>query len=268
MKNIGRTIADHRKAMGFSQAKLAEELTAFGLSPSAASVSSWEKNVSIPNAVQFLGICKILGIKDIYSEFIDNDTALMSGLNTLGRQKAAEYIALLRLSPDFTETDDVATEITRAAEITDITELPAKAGKAARLASRETGEMAGETSGEIRLIRIYDLPASAGPGEFLDGDSYTEIEADNTVPAKADFGTHVNGDSMEPVFTNGQMVWVERCDSVNDGEIGLFSLNGSAFIKKFRLTKNGAELVSLNPAYKPIRILEGDSLYTFGRVLK
>ncbi|MBO7335981.1 MAG: helix-turn-helix transcriptional regulator, partial [Lachnospiraceae bacterium] len=200
MKNIGRTIADHRKSMGLSQGKLAEALTSFGLSPSAASVSSWEKNVSIPNAVQFLGICKILGIKDIYSEFIDNDTALMSGLNALGRQKVAEYIALLRLSPDFTAADNAAEETTKAVAIADIAERSAKAGKAARAASKENEE----ASGEIRIIRVYDLPASAGPGEFLDGDSYSEIEADDTVPAKADFGTHVNGDSREPVFTNGQ----------------------------------------------------------------
>ncbi len=102
MKSFGAIISSHRKASRLSQAELAARLTDFGFSPSAASVSAWEKDVNIPNALQFLSVCRILGITDIYGEFIgslpEND---FSKLNETGKEKVREYISLLLLSDEF-----------------------------------------------------------------------------------------------------------------------------------------------------------------------
>ena len=61
-----------------------------------------------------------------------------------------------------------------------------------------------------RKLPLYLLPASAGSGEFLDGDEYELEEVGSEVPEKAHFGIRLNGDSMEPRYLNGQIVWVER----------------------------------------------------------
>ena len=50
-------------------------------------------------------------------------------------------------------------------------------------------------------------------------------------------------------------------------EIGIFLLNGQAYIKQWRTSDKGARLVSLNRAYSPIAIQEEDELRTFGKVL-
>ena len=272
MKDIGTTIAKHRKLKGLSQGKLAEELTKFNLTPSVASVSSWEKGVSIPNALQLLSICSVLGITDIYSEFIADDGSLLSGLNDEGKKRAMEYIALLRSSEEFSIRAAVLD--TPAGSICDtaaggIRPLPAgvKSSRKKIIENNTSNKRISEGETATRLIRLYELPASAGIGEFLDGDSFEEVEAGPDVPASASFGIRVSGDSMEPRFHDGQNVWVERKETLDSGEIGIFVLNGAAFIKKLLLTATHAELVSLNKAYKPIRIKEGDDLRCYGKVL-
>mgnify|MGYP004477413257 CR=1 FL=1 len=60
-----------------------------------------------PNATQFLALCKILGITNIYDTFIGEYTPdnPFSELNEEGIQKAKEYIDLLIKSGDYTRED-------------------------------------------------------------------------------------------------------------------------------------------------------------------
>lgn len=255
MKNIGETIAKYRKAQKLSQGELAEKLKAYGLNPSAASVSSWEKNVSIPNAVQIFGICEVLGIKDIFSEFISSEGGLFGGLNSEGIKKVMEYAALLKLSAEYKVQPTVVS-----VDVTDV-------NKVKEFKEEQKKRILTYAEHFARRIRLYDLPASAGTGQFLDGENYEEIDAPDDTPAAAQFGVRVAGDSMEPRYLNGQVVWVKKCECLTDGEIGIFLLNGEAYIKKLYLTENGVSLISLNPSYKPIRVGEGDTFITLGKVL-
>ena len=123
-----------------------------------------------------------------------------------------------------------------------------------------------EEKGHITYISLYDLAASAGTGEPL-GDTYytTKIQIPTEqVPEDAHCCLRVNGDSMEPAYKDGDIVFVQRQDeSVRVGEIGVFSLNGEGYIKRL----GRQELESLNPTYPPIPIREFDDLRCFGRVL-
>ncbi|MBQ5676918.1 MAG: helix-turn-helix transcriptional regulator, partial [Lachnospiraceae bacterium] len=69
-KKIGITLATYRKAKKLSQIEIADKLRNYGINVSNAAVSAWEKDISVPNAHQFLALCKILEITDIYNEFI------------------------------------------------------------------------------------------------------------------------------------------------------------------------------------------------------
>lgn len=127
------------------------------------------------------------------------------------------------------------------------------------------------------------LSASAGTGNFLDDENFETVEFPaNTVPEGADFGIRVNGDSMEPVYADGQTVWVKECSSLRPGETGLFLLNGSGYIKVYgeqepeeRETYTDscgvlhmqAVLISYNPRYRPITVGCEDSLQIVGKVL-
>jgi SOS-response transcriptional repressor LexA len=163
---------------------------------------------------------------------IDNVQATFLGqkkqLNEAGMRKLLEYAALLRESSRYVDQPE-----------------PAPA----------------------RLMRLYDLPVSAGIGEYMFSDSYEMIEVDATVPISADFGVRVSGDSMYPRFTDKQVVWVHGQPAVDVGEIGIFYYDGDAYIKKFDADKKGALLVSINPAYSPIRIADPDSFRVYGKVV-
>lgn len=120
---------------------------------------------------------------------------------------------------------------------------------------------------QLNSVLTYDLPASAGTGMFLDSESCEHIDypADE-VPQGTDFAVRISGDSMSPGYADGSIAFVRK-EQVKQGEIGVFVLNGESYIKQ--LDKKGGKLclVSLNPAYKPIKILDTDSLYCVGKVL-
>ena len=118
-----------------------------------------------------------------------------------------------------------------------------------------------------RILPLYRLAVSAGTGEFLDGDGYDTVEVGEEVSPLADFGVRIAGDSMEPRFVSGQIVWVRRQETLRHGEIGIFLFNGSGYCKRLEREGNRVELVSLNSAYPPIRVYAGDELRVFGKVV-
>lgn len=113
-------------------------------------------------------------------------------------------------------------------------------------------------------ILFYDVPVSAGCGYYLDSDKAQKITLTSTpVTERADFAIRVSGDSMEPKFSNGDIVIVESGSDVQVGEIGIFVINGEGYIKKF----GSDRLISLNPAYSDIKIKPDDSFECKGLVL-
>ncbi len=121
-------------------------------------------------------------------------------------------------------------------------------------------------SGWVTYINCYDLAVSAGPGEpWSDAGYKTRLEIPGPqVPENAHFCVRVNGDSMEPVYKDGDIVFVQRVEGcVQVGETGIFFLNGDGYIKRLGLEA----LESLNPRYAPIPLCEYDDLRCQGRVL-
>ena len=123
-----------------------------------------------------------------------------------------------------------------------------------------------EKKPKLRMLKIdyYALPASAGTGNFLDGEFAEELLVpESDIAEQADFVISVGGDSMEPTFHNGDKVFVEKCDSVDIGEIGIFVVNGDVYIKE----RGNNQLISHNKKYNPIVLSEHDSAFCCGRVL-
>ena len=114
-----------------------------------------------------------------------------------------------------------------------------------------------------RILSYYYRLASAGTGQILfDMPPTKRIEIPD-IPEyrKADYAIGVNGDSMEPVYHDGDMLLVEMSDEIRVGEIGIFSLNGECYVKKL----GKGELISLNPKYANIPLNE--SAKCMGRVI-
>ena len=127
------------------------------------------------------------------------------------------------------------------------------------------------------------LAASAGTGNFLDEGNFEMLSFPaSSVPHGAEFGIRVAGDSMEPVYTDGQIVWVQPCESLRPGEVGIFTLDGCGYIKRYGeqqpedpeqfLDSTGtlhmqSVLISYNKKYDPIVIGPESRLEIVGRVL-
>lgn len=116
-------------------------------------------------------------------------------------------------------------------------------------------------------IPVYEAPAAAGAGLPVYSDKAELLPLTEDAPQGADFGIRISGDSMEPLFSDGDLVYVEKTEQILSGQIGIFLLNGESLCKKYTVTEGEAYLVSLNPAYEPIHVLEGDSVRLVGRVI-
>lgn len=109
---------------------------------------------------------------------------------------------------------------------------------------------------------------SAGTGLYLDDEQVEIINfGADMVPSGTDFCLKVNGDSMEPMFNNGDYVFIKRETDFRNGTIGAVIVNGEAYLKKIYITDNSIRLVSLNKKYKDITVSEDDTLKYVGTVV-
>lgn len=231
MKNIGEVISHYRREKKLSQIDIADMLQAYDIHITNGAVSSWEKGNSIPGGETLMALCEILEISDIYTAFIgENPNDPFRNLNELGKKKAYEYITLLEQSKEY---EKPKTEILQF---------------------------------EPRTMRIALMPTSAGTGNYLDDENFTETEVYEPVPEKADFGVYLDGDSMEPRFKNGQLIWIEQTETLESGDIGLFFYDGMTFFKKLLNKETGTFLISLNPKYKPIPVTDLSDFKIFGKL--
>lgn len=115
-----------------------------------------------------------------------------------------------------------------------------------------------------RPLPLYDLPVSAGPGEFLDGGEYVTIRVPDAPETRsASYALRISGDSMSPKYKDGDILMVEGCSSVEIGELGIFILDNAGYFKKY----GGDRLHSLNTEYADILLSQYESVSCVGRVL-
>ena len=84
---------------------------------------------------------------------------------------------------------------------------------------------------------------------------------------ECDFALRISGDSMEPLLSNSDLVYVEKVSELELGQIGIFLLNGESLCKRLGETDGKTTLLSVNPAYAPIVVLDSDDLRLVGRVI-
>ena len=227
--DIGKTLAKLRKEAGLSQTELAVRLSMLGVDVTNQAVSKWESGSSLPNARQFIILCAALGVEDVLGEFTKGKYGAYAGLDSEGRRKLAEYKSLLISSGRYS-----------------IKKAPPH---------------------PVRTLPLYSLAVSAGTGQFLDGENYEMVEVGEDVPEGANFGVRVAGDSMEPEYHDGQIVWVRQQRSLMTGETGIFLYDGCAYLKRLVAREDRMALRSLNPAYSDILISPELPLRVLGKVL-
>ena len=144
---------------------------------------------------------------------------------------------------------------------------PPRQVKVLNYAEMQLKEQENEVSEAIQLYSYdyYDHPASAGTGQYLNDVRVERIEL--PVDIDADFVIPIKGDSMEPDYHDGDLVFIQTSVDLNDGVIGVFNYNGDAYIKQLVIDKDQAYLHSLNPAYKDMPITPDTDFRIIGEVV-
>lgn len=231
-KTLGAIMTDLRREKGISQKELARRLRKRGMEITNQGISKWENGATQPNASQFLVLCDELGVQDISAVFMGTqENGPLVGLNSEGRKKVNEYADILRASGMFAP----------AADVTPI--------------------------GRLRTLPLYSIAVSAGTGQFLDSSDYELVEVGSDVPLTANFGVRIAGDSMEPDFHDGQVVWVHQQQTLQHGEIGVFLYDDNAYMKRLRDRVGGVRLQSINLNYPDIVVSDPSLFRILGKVV-
>lgn len=150
---------------------------------------------------------------------------------------------------------------------------PPRQGKVLTFAERQLKEQnkeetkINEVSEVIQLYSYdyYDHAASAGTGQYLNDVRVERIEL--PVDVDADFVIPIKGDSMEPDYHDGDLVFIQTSVDLNDGVIGVFNYNGEAYIKQLVIDTEQSYLHSLNPDYKDMPITPETDFRIIGEVV-
>ena len=151
---------------------------------------------------------------------------------------------------------------------------PPRQAKVLTYANRQLNEQRNEDETKINEVSeviqlysydYYDHPASAGTGQYLNDVRVERIEL--PVDVDADFVIPIKGDSMEPDYHDGDLVFIQTSVDLNDGVIGVFNYNGDAYIKQLVIDEDQAYLHSLNPAYKDMPITPDTDFRIIGEVV-
>ena len=116
-------------------------------------------------------------------------------------------------------------------------------------------ETADEISGDTVYFTVpeYSLPMSAGTGQ-LAGDEWAEdLRLIKAPPRGTSYVAHVKGNSMEPTYQDGDLLFIHSVTEIEPGQIGVFLLGGQQGVKEL----GDGVLISHNSEYDPIPFEEG-----------
>lgn len=232
MSFIGEQIKKYRNIKGMTQQDIADALG----ESSGRVIYNWEKGIGRPDCDKLARLCDLLEV---------SADELIGCKSMADRPTATEWTTIQK----YRALDEHGKEI--------VDYLIDSEYKRVATLSRKP---------KPRMLKMdyYTLPASAGTGNFLDSEFAEELLVPESAEAEqADFVISVGGDSMEPTYHDGDKVFVEKCDSVDIGEVGIYVVNGEAYIKEL----GNHKLISYNEKYKPIPLTENDSVYCCGRVI-
>lgn len=186
-------------------------------------------------------------------------------------QKMADVFGIQKSDIDTTFKDVELNE--PSSTLQEITETSSKLDSDRQLvvldcAKSQLDEQKNKNNNVVKLFDYdyYDQPASAGTGQYLNDIKRETIQL--PVDVDADFVIPIYGDSMEPKYHSGDYAFIKLSVNLSDGEIGVFQLNDSAYIKQLIISDNGAYLHSLNSnSYKDIPVDERSDFRVIGKVV-
>lgn len=226
-KDFSNKLKDLRLKAGYSQKDVYEH---FKIPQST--FSSWEVGKSEPSGEMLIKLCNFYKC-DMVKEFSSDEDLNYKEWNVIEKYRLLDNIGKKHIDYELDR------ECARIKEIDRI---------------KEEANLDSSKIIPMRIINYYYRLASARTGQIIfDMPPTKRIEIPN-IPEyrKADYAIGVNGNSMEPLYHDGDLLLVEMTEDIEIGDIGIFRVNGESFVKKLGKT----ELISLNPDAKNIPLNE------------
>lgn len=133
--------------------------------------------------------------------------------------------------------------------------------------SRKEMEVATETEPEdhraIDLMFDEEKTAAGSGYQLIEERMQVWKVLYNDLTRKADFCIEVDGQSMEPMIEDGDIILIRQQPSVDIGEIGLFTVNDKGYVKK----QGPGRLISINKEFEDIIPGEFDTVFCRGKVI-
>lgn len=83
---------------------------------------------------------------------------------------------------------------------------------------------------KVNEASVYGY-VSAGTGEQIFDEPQFKVAVKGDVPIY-DLALQVNGNSMEPMFHDKEVIFIEKTHEIKNGQIGVFIIDGEAYVKK------------------------------------
>lgn len=96
-----------------------------------------------------------------------------------------------------------------------------------------------------KVINLFSEPSAAGIATPVEGTDYEAYELRKDDPQGAAYAVRIQGNSMEPLFPDGSIVFVNH-DALRDGDIGIFCVDGGTVCKQYHKQGGVIYLFSLN----------------------
>ena len=257
-EKIRMSLERYIPASGYTQKEISEKL---GVSKS--SVTNWLKGKNTPDANLVMPICNLLNIT--VAQFYGEEGNDMKRGQSPVKSAPLYSSEAMQLAKDYDEKLDTwgRKQVRSTADI-EIARCEDE--------SRFLEETAPPAEEEPKVIPLYRVPAAAGYASPIYGSDFDYYTLKPEDPQGAMFAIRVQGDSMEPHFPDGSIAFCNK-DPLQDGDIGVFCLDGDSFIKQYHYDKfmGMTYLFSLNrdraDADKLITRTGGQTLTCFGRVM-
>ncbi|MDT2808342.1 helix-turn-helix domain-containing protein [Vagococcus lutrae] len=125
-----------------------------------------------------------------------------------------------------------------------------------------------------KVVNLFDhketvevtAKVSAGTGITWLGDSTYDKEV-TSKPKHYDEAFEINGDSMIPLFKDGEIIFVEHTQVIENGQIAVVQIDEETFIKKVYIEEDKMRLVSLNKDYEDIIAGDDCDIRIVGKVI-
>ncbi|WP_057510384.1 XRE family transcriptional regulator [Staphylococcus simulans] len=118
---------------------------------------------------------------------------------------------------------------------------------------------------KVNEASVYGY-VSAGTGEQIFDEPQFKVAVKGDVPIH-DLALQVNGNSMEPMFHDKEVIFIEKTHEIKNGQIGVFIIDGEAYVKKVYVEDDRLTLISLNKEYPDLHFYENQSVELVGKVI-